>query len=134
MKRSLLVVASCLFALFAIACGPDEPEAADSSSQRREIYQVRGEIRSMPGQSEVASALYLRHEAIPDFVGIEGDVVGMPTMTMPFPVAESVNLDAFQRGDRVSATLEVTWDGDPPFQLIAIEALPADTQLDFEAD
>ena len=72
----------------------------------------------------------MRHEAMPGFVGIDGEVVGMESMTMPFPVGEGVELDGVEVGDKVGFTLEVEWEGDPPYRITRVEELGAETVLD----
>jgi Cu/Ag efflux protein CusF len=102
--------------------------AAEVTVQR---YEVRGEVTRLP--SPPADALYLRHEAIAGFVGIDGEVVGMDSMTMPFPVGEGVELDGVEVGDKVGFTLEVEWEGDPPYRITGVEELGAETVLDLGA-
>jgi Cu/Ag efflux protein CusF len=125
-----------LLALVAIvtlgACSPKpeatvtgEPAEAAPAVQR---YEARGVVSRLPTES--APALYVRHETIPDFVGMDGEVVGMDSMTMPFPLADGVDLAGIEPGDKVAFTLEVEWEGDLPYRISRIEELPPDTALD----
>jgi hypothetical protein len=54
----------------------------------------------------------------------------MDSMTMPFPLAEGVELDGVEPGDKVGFTLEVEWEGDPPYRITTLEELGAETVLD----
>jgi hypothetical protein len=85
-------------------------------------------VTRLPSAAE--PALYVRHEAVPGFVDMDGEVVGMDSMTMPFPLAEGVGLEGVAPGDRVRFTLEVEWEGDPPYRITRIEELAAGTELD----
>ena len=68
-------------------------------------------------------------EAMPDFVGVSGEVEGMDSMTMPFPVAAEVDLDGFAVGDPVRFDLEVDWQADRPIAVTAMVKLPPETEL-----
>ncbi|MEM7049591.1 MAG: copper-binding protein [Acidobacteriota bacterium] len=107
-----------------LGCGDAEPEAVPGT-----IYDSRAQVVSLPGESAVESALYLHHEAIDEFRDLDGEIVGMPSMTMPFPVASEVDLSEVEIGDKVSFSFEVRWEGDPPYQVLRIEALPPQTEL-----
>lgn len=102
----------------------------DGSAAR--VYTVRGEVRQLPDPAQPGSGLYILHEAIPDFTNREGQVVGMESMTMPFPVAEEVSLEGLQRGDPVELELRVHWEASPEVQVTELRELPAGTRLDLE--
>ena len=104
-----------------LACGPGESGDAEATSPGDGDYTVRGEITQLP---EGDGPLTVRHEAIPDFVSIDGEVVGMDAMTMPFPLADGVSLDGIDAGDPVEFDLEVRWEGSPPYRITRIEELP----------
>jgi hypothetical protein len=88
-------------------------------------------VTRVPDPPQPQADLVIRHEAVDDFVGIDGEAVGMDSMTMELPVADGVPFGAVEAGDKVAFTLEVTWRGDLPFRIVAIEELPADTALEF---
>jgi Cu/Ag efflux protein CusF len=111
--------------------GAKEAEPAEPPDQ---TYTLRGEVAGLPRKSDGLRQIRVHHEPLPDFVGFEGDVVGMASMTMPFPLADSVDLDDVEEGDKVEMTFEVRWEGSPPLRVVALERLPADTPLDFESD
>jgi hypothetical protein len=46
-------------------------------------------------------------------------------------VADGVDLAGVEPGAKVAFTLEVEWEGEPPYRVTRIEALPADTELEF---
>ncbi len=73
--------------------------------------------------------LVLRHEAIPDFVGQEGRVVGMEAMVMPLEVARSLPLEGVRVGDKVEIVLEVDWSR-PSYRVVQLRPLPSSTVLD----
>lgn len=79
-----------------------------------------------------AVPLLVEHEAIPDLLDASGAAAPMAAMTMPFPVAGSVDLAALElaAGDVVALTVEVDWEAPSAIVVMAVERLPADTQLD----
>lgn len=94
---------------------------------------MRGEVVALPDERRPDDRqLRVRHEAIPDFVGFEGEVVGMASMSMPFPLAADVDLEGVEPGDPVEMTFEVRWEGTPPIRIVELEELPPGTELDFE--
>jgi Cu/Ag efflux protein CusF len=105
---------------------------ADHSTAAR-LYEVRGQVVRVPDPADPLADLVIRHEAIPDFAGIDGVEVGMDSMAMPFPLAQEASVDAIAPGDKVRFTLEVSWEGDPPYRITALEPLPPDTELTYRA-
>ena len=75
--------AALLLALGFVACDetPAPPPPADAT------YQVRGRIEHL-GEQRVA----VHHEAIDEFVGADGEQVGMRSMTMDFVLADGVEV------------------------------------------
>lgn len=107
----------------------DTADTAEEASVQR--YEARGLVRQLakpPGQE-----LQIHHEEIPTFVNMDGEVVGMGSMAMPFPLGDTELPADLQPGDKVSFEFEVSWTGSPPMRLLSLEKLPADTVLDFEA-
>jgi Cu/Ag efflux protein CusF len=142
MPRTALLSPACALALgvFLTACagggGKAQPGAAASEAaapRKVATYEGRGEVTGLPDPNDPSTSLTLRHEAIDDFTDIDGDVVGMDPMTMPFPLADGVSLAGLAPGDKVSFTLEVEWEGDPPYRIVRIDKLPPETPLDFRA-
>ncbi|HEX6200701.1 MAG TPA: copper-binding protein [Thermoanaerobaculia bacterium] len=120
-----------------LGCGggervPAEDAVTDPPDQ---TYSVRGEVVALPDERRPDDRqLRVRHESIPDFVGFEGEVVGMASMSMPFPLATAVDLEGVEPGDPVEMTFEVRWEGTPPIRIVELEELPPGTELDFESE
>lgn len=118
----LLCLALCL------ACSPRQETAPPAASGGTQI-KVRASVVALPGEDAM---LHLHHEAMPDFPGQDGQVTGMDSMTMPFPVTQDLSLEGIAVGDRVEASLLVNWKADPSVQVVAVKELPADAPpLDF---
>ena len=104
---------------------------------------VRGRVTSLPTGGALSQPLFIRHEAIPDFVGADGEVhvnadgaLGMKAMEMPFPeMAPGVSFDGIDAGDPVAFDFAVAWDGrSPRYWITRVEELPADTELEIALD
>lgn len=126
------VVATSLL-LAACGGGPESDRAGgEGEPPPDQTYTVRGQVVALPARDTPGRNLRVRHEAVPDFVGVEGEVVGMASMTMPFPLAEGVSLEDVEVGDTVEMTFEVRWDGSEPLRVVELRELPPGTTLDFE--
>ena len=125
-----------LSAVLAAGCGEDaNAPSAEPATPSDGTYTVRAEVVGLPDPAREADRqLRIHHEAVPDFVGFEGEVVGMASMTMPFPVAPGVDLEGVAEGDPVEVTFEVRWEGSPPLRIVDLRELPAGTELDFETE
>jgi Cu/Ag efflux protein CusF len=95
-------------------------------------YQLRGIVRQVDLGSIGRTQLSIHHEAIPDFVGLTGEVEGMKAMTMPFTAAESVDLTGVEPGSKISFELTVDWSAPEPALITKLQVLPPDTQLVFD--
>lgn len=125
-RRSIaLSLVSLLAAPLLVACGAPEPPRAP------DVYRVRGIVRQLPTTGH-ARDLHVRHEAIPSFLGSDGEIVGMESMTMPFPLADASLGDGLEVGDKIELEFEVRWDEGHPLRVTAIEELPFETQLNFK--
>lgn len=120
------LLAAVLLGVLGLLWGCGEGEARNDIPPKS--YTVRGMVRELPGPNRQIS---VHHEAIDDFVSLEGEVVGMSSMTMPFPLAQSVDVEGLAIGDPVEMTLTLDWDGDPPVQITKLRELPAGTELEF---
>jgi hypothetical protein len=107
-----------------VACSAPEQESAVT-------YHLRGQVTALPDPADPLSDLRIRHEPVDDFVSMDGEVVGMDSMNMPFPVGGGVDVSDLQVGDKVAFTMVVDWDADVPYQVTEIEVLPPDTELVF---
>lgn len=90
-------------------------------------------MRTVKEQSIGRTQISVHHEEMPDFVGIRGEVEGMKSMTMPFTVAESVDLEGIEPGTKILFRLTVDWSASEPALITAIETLPPDTALQLGA-
>lgn len=112
---------------------PPEAAAPGSKSVSARSYMVRGEIVQLPGPgaASVDQGMLIRHEAIPDFEDDQGKVVGMMSMTMPFPVGKDVSLEGLKVGDAIQFTFELDWKAKEPYQIVKIEKLAGDVKLNW---
>lgn len=132
MRLEGAVSLSLLLVLFPVwqACGGTSDSEVGGPDPA--VYDVRGVVRQIRQVGDGKTQLSILHEAIPDFVGINGDVVGMKSMTMPFTVADSVDLTDIEPGSRVQIELSVDWNRSEPALILSIELLPEDAALSFE--
>ena len=110
-------------ALAPLGCGGAAEEAGAPPPEPRR-YEVEGLVRWVAPAEAATREIEIRHEAIPDFEDLDGEVVGMEAMSMRFTVAEGVDLAAVAPGDRVAFTLEVDWEETRPGRVVAIAAVP----------
>lgn len=133
-RHTTLLPAALVALLAATACAPGG-DGGDSPSEEPapgQAYTVRGEVTATPGEGDLTeNQVRIHHEAIPGFVGYDGEVVGMASMTMPFPAADTVELGELAVGDKIEFTFEVNWDDSPGYRITAIRKLPPETELDF---
>ena len=127
----LLLTVTLIAALLPGGCrAPRETSAA----AKPQTYHLRGRLERLAEPGEEHPTLWIHHEAVPDFRSEQGQVVGMGEMTMPFAVAEGVELGELAPGDAVGFTLSVNWAAArEPAAITRIEKLPAETRLAFEA-
>ncbi len=130
--RAVCHLAALLLLGFSTGC-EDPPPAPD-------VYHVRGQVRQLPAdatgtpEGRRGAEIHVRHEAVPDFKNADGEVVGMDSMSMPFPLADIALAGGVEVGDKIEMEFEVSWHGDGnPLRVTAIEKLPAETRLGFEA-
>ncbi len=96
-----------------------------------DVYTVRGVVEKLPLAEGPDHDLYIHHAPIPNFRDEHGKVVGMRSMTMPFPVADGVSLAGLAPGDPVEFTFAVSWKQPAGYQVTRIQKLPAGTVVDF---
>lgn len=125
LRRPRVAVGWLLLLLLQAACG-----GGPSADQPPDVYRVRGLVRQLP--SGPANELHVRHEAIEGFRNAGGEVVGMESMTMPFPLADASLAAGLEAGDRIEMEFEVRWDSGHPLRITAIDELPPETRLAFE--
>ena len=109
-------------------CGEEAQAPAPAAS-----YTTQGRVVMVKTPDSPASSLKIHHEAIPNFVDGQGQVVGMPSHPMDFPrVAETIDADTLQVGRAVRFTFDVTWDPSPSWIITELELLPDETRFAFE--
>ncbi|MCA9294473.1 MAG: copper-binding protein [Phycisphaerales bacterium] len=130
----LATLTCCATSIVLPGCKKQSHQAAAPDAPKTSVieYTVRGKVIALPGPM---GDLSIQHEAIPEFRNPDGKL-GMNTMQMPFPLAEGMTLpDTIAPGDLVEFTFAVEYVPDftslVDYHLIAIDELPADTQLDF---
>lgn len=108
-----LAGAALIAALAACGGGSDAPQGPVQT------YDVHGVVARLPDGP--GTELMISHEEIPGFVNDAGDTVGMKPMTMGFPVAEGIDLEAFAPGDSVEFSFEVRWGQPKPLRLTRMQ-------------
>lgn len=108
--------------------GTEHAGEAHQGSQPK-TYSVRGQVVTLPADNN--GEIRLAHEAIDDFEGATGEVIGMDAMTMSFPLAEGAGHEELAVGDVVEFELSVDWSSASPATVTRIEKLPAETELGF---
>ncbi|HJX29499.1 MAG TPA: copper-binding protein [Thermoanaerobaculia bacterium] len=114
-----------LLCLLAAGCSSEGDEASGQH------YTVRGQVKQLPDSRNPGTGLYVTHEAIDDWVGRSGEVEGMDSMTMPFPVDADVSLEGIEPNDAIEFELHVDWEADLPIEITSIRELPPGTRLVF---
>ena len=109
---------------------PNEQEAAAPATPPDEgppdqTYTLNGHIVALPTDDR---PMQINHEAIPDFKNAAGEEVGMGAMTMPFPLADGVDISDLQVGDPVEFTFEVRWSSDEKYHITSISKRPDDAE------
>jgi Cu/Ag efflux protein CusF len=116
-----------------VACGGEDRRQDRESSTPLQTYTVRGEVAVLPGPDRPPGRITIRHEAIPEFVGPSGEVVGMEAMTMHFQLAEGVSTADLAPGDPILFTFEVDWASGSLPMVVRLEALPEESRRGPEA-
>lgn len=90
-------------------------------------YEMTGRVASVNPSADGLDRVAIDHDVVPGFRDLSsGEVVGMPAMRMPFPLAEGVLLPA--PGDAVSFTLLVDGvdRGGLPYVIESLDVGPAE--------
>jgi hypothetical protein len=141
---TLLVGAIVSCATLALpGCAESEPAPPTPETQNTiHVYTVRGEVDALESATTDFS---VRHEAIPEFIGPEGTVVGMGPMIMAFWPPQGLSLDqarvqtlaltGIEPGDKVELTFEVLHDPQTHairgYYATSVRELAPETELDF---
>jgi Cu/Ag efflux protein CusF len=121
----VLALTTLLATVAVAACSGGGGSTTGEPASPPKAYEGRGLVRKVAGSHE----LLVHHEAIHDFTDINGNVVGMDSMTMPFMVDDAIDLSDVAPGDKISFRLEVDWDAPEPARITRIEMMPAETEL-----
>lgn len=130
--KALFCLALVGISLAGMGCGQPKDSADESPAPRS--YQLRGTVRQISDADTAQAQVWIHHEAVPDFVGIDGKVQPMKAMTMPFSVSDPSEISSLTPGTKVAFELTVDWSADVPGLITAIDTLPEDTVLAFESD
>ena len=130
--KALVWVAVVGVLLAGTGCGGPKDSADETPPPRS--YQLRGTVRQISDPGAANAQVWIHHEAVPDFVGIDGKVQPMQAMTMPFSVSDPLDISSLTPGTKVAFELTVNWSAGEPGLITAIETLPEDTVLAFETD
>lgn len=129
----LLAAGLVVCGLSLLACEAQQDEAPAAPDAR---YTTQGRVFSVVDPASPASEFKIHHEAIPNFVNGQGEVIGMNSHPMTFPhVADGIDIDSLEVGQAVRFTFDVTWDeASPTWVITELVRLPDDTRFAFEAD
>lgn len=123
----LLVV---LAASLLTACGKQEPATIEVDPTVRS-YTTRGTLLAPPDPDSDKPVASIRHEAVPDFVAIDGEVSTMKEMTMGFPVQPGVSFTGLEYLSPIEFTFEVDYSREgSKYYLTDIHALPQGTEIE----
>ena len=120
---SLLLTPGC-------RCGEASHPAPRGGATQARRYTVRGEVVRVPTPASQGGEVFIRHEPIDDFTDSSGKVVGMSSMTMPFPMGPEVVSAPLAPGDKVEIRFLVDWSG-PTFRIEHVDKLTPETRLRF---
>ncbi|MEM9195333.1 MAG: copper-binding protein [Myxococcota bacterium] len=131
--RAAGLSASLVVAILASAgCGSESDENSSPTSDlgpAEHTYQTRAEVVGASQEGD-RRFLALRHEAIPEFVGRDGEVNGMESMVMQFEVKDGVDIDGMDEGQAIAFTFEVRYQSSVTLLLTEASLLPDGTELD----
>lgn len=127
---------AAMLVLLLVGCGErDGTDASNGNDPYDEdaplemTYYVRGIVIELPSER---GDLVIRHESIPEFMNIKGEIVGMSSMQMSFPLGAEASLEGIVVGDKVQFVFEVDWA--PSYFIVEISTLAPETELDFSKD
>jgi Cu/Ag efflux protein CusF len=120
--RKLVVVVLVAMCAGAGCRGEQELPAADLAAER---FTARGRVMAVR-----ATELEIHHERIDSIRTALGTLEPMDPMTMVFAATTSAPIKGIEVGDLVRVEFTTNYKTRPPLHLIAIEKLPAGTQLE----
>lgn len=111
MRDKLMRYIIAILSLICLVIFEARAQAEDSAPQH--TFTVRGIVRRLPSPDAPRREVFIRHERIPGFVNMKGEVDPMPAMTMPFELAGEETFEGIAIGDEIEFTYDVWW-GDKP--------------------
>jgi hypothetical protein len=114
-----------LAALALLTACPTAPASKLGPSAQH--YTVRGEVVRLADEPD-GRKVYVRHEAVPDFVTSTGARMRMQPMVMPFLLGPGVAKAPPSPGQKIRLTFGVDWQSNA-MELESFQPLPADTAL-----
>ncbi len=111
------------------SCSGGSKSASSELPPAAATYTSRGKAVHVPSGTRPGEKIVIHHEAIPHFKDRKDEVVGMESMQMSFELSEAKLSEGLRPGQPVRFTFEVRWEGDVPLRVIAVEALPDNTEL-----
>lgn len=124
MRRAVRILGGVAFLAALAGCGDGSKSSPPAAG---DVYHARGVVERLPQADGPDKALYIHHEPIPGYRDETGAVVGMGSMTMPFPLARGVATAGLAPGDSVAFTFVVTWKPRSGYEITEISKLPAGT-------
>ena len=115
-----------------VEVGRDSGEGTEEGPPPR-TYELREVIRQISETADGDTRLWIHHETVPDFVGLDGKVEPMKAMIMPFTVSDTLDVSDLAPATKIAFELTVDWSAAEPGLITAIEILPEGTVLAFES-
>ncbi len=131
MSRHLLFITILICSLCLPIAGCKSKNAGSSVKQGiTYVYHLKGIIRSLPVPMQGPPSMMIKMQAIPHWIGINGKVTPMATMTMPCQLAKTVSVADLAVGDKIAFTYKVNWAQDTML-ITRIAKLPQSTVINF---
>ena len=119
MKQLLSFLGGLL--ILAMAFWPYIKPQEEEKYTRVDVYQTRGVVVSEPQKLGDLYMVKIEHEDIDDFKNLEGEVMGMESMTMSFLTKEARWLQKLKKGSSVDFDFEARWQATPQFFIKSVK-------------
>jgi hypothetical protein len=128
MRHTGRLVLGVLSAMLLITgCGEGGSPSSTATPEVSHTYQVRGVVVEI-----LQDAVMIHHQAIDDYIGPHGQVVGMDPMVMRFQLAPDLHTDDFHVKDVLDFSFEDRPQGQG-FVIVEAHMVAPGTALDFRA-
>ena len=114
--------------LLITSCGRGGSQSPATTPDVSHTYQVRGVVVEI-----LRDALMIHHQAIDDYIGPHGQIVGMDPMVMRFQLAPDLRTDDFYVRDVLDFSFKDRRPQGHGFVIVEAHRLPPGTVLDFRA-